>query len=45
MTFLFERNGIMTEKQRKRRMAIFRVLAMILAVIMIIGVVVQSFMY
>ncbi len=33
----------MTEKQRKFRMKIFRIISMILAVIMIIGVVLQAF--
>ena len=33
----------MTEKQRRRRMTIFRVIALIIAIIMIIGVILQAF--
>ncbi len=35
----------MTEKQRRLRMKIFRIIAFIIAIIMIIGVVLQSFVY
>lgn len=35
----------MTEKQRRRRITVFRVIALIIAIIMIIGVILQSFIY
>jgi len=35
----------MTEKQRRKRMAAFRVIALIIAIIMIIGVILQAFIY
>lgn len=35
----------MDEKKRQRLMRIFRVVALIVAVVMILGIVVQSYMY
>lgn len=43
--YLYERTFIdMTDKKRKRMMTAMRVMALVLAVIMIIGVILQGFM-